>query len=69
MLELKMILLIGMYFIIHLPRQGTLSKQNLNNTHTELRYIESSVFMKKFNNQNLWNFEFGSHESVNALYI
>ena len=32
---------------------------------TELRYIESSVFKKKLNNQNLWNFELGNHKSMN----
>ena len=32
---------------------------------TELRYIERSIFIKKKeNNQNLWNFELGSQESI-----
>ena len=35
-------------------------------TPTQLRYIERSVFMKEVNNQNLWNFELGSHENLNV---
>ena len=41
-------------------------KQIINETPTELRYIERSVFMKEVNNQNLWNFELGSQESMNV---
>ena len=46
-------------------QQNTLSKQILSKTPTELRYVERSVFMKEVNNQNLWNFELGSHENMN----
>ena len=31
-----------------------------------LRFVERSVFMKEMNNQNLWNFEGGSQESMNV---
>ena len=33
---------------------------------TELRYVERYVFMEEVNNQNLWNFELGSQESMNV---
>ena len=33
---------------------------------TELKYIERSFFMKEVNNQNHWNFELGSQESMNV---
>ena len=42
-----------------------LSKQILSKTPTEFRYIERSVFVKKVNNPNVWNFEVGSQESTN----
>ena len=48
-----------------IQRQGILSKQFLSRTPTELRHIERSVFMKEANNQNLWNFQLGSQESMN----
>ena len=49
-----------------IQQQSTLSKQILGKTPTELRYVERSVFMKELNNQNLWNFELGSHENMNV---
>ena len=49
-----------------IQKQGILSKQILSKTPTELRYVERSVFMKEVNNQNLWNFELGSQESMNV---
>ena len=49
-----------------IQQQSTLSKQILSKTPTELRYVERSVFMKEVNNQNLWNFELGSHENMNV---
>ena len=48
-----------------IQQQSTLSKQILSKTPTELKYVERSVFMKEVNNQNLWNFELGSHENMN----
>ena len=42
------------------------SNQILSKTPTELRFVEQSVFMKKVNNQNLWNFELGNQESMNV---
>ena len=49
-----------------MAQQGILSDQILNIKPTQLRYVERSVFMKKVNNQNLWNFELGSHENMNV---
>ena len=49
-----------------IQQQSTLSKQILSKTPTELRYVERSVFMKEVNNQNLWNFELGSHKNMNV---
>ena len=49
-----------------IQQQSTLSKQILSETPTELRYVERSVFMKEVNNQNVWNFELGSHENMNV---
>ena len=49
-----------------IAQQGLMSKQILNKTPTELRYVERSVFMKQVNNQNVWNFELGSQENMNV---
>ena len=49
-----------------IQQQGKLSKQISSKTPTELRDVERSVFMKQVNNQNLWNFELGSQESMNV---
>ena len=49
-----------------MSQQTIMSKQTLNKTPTELRYVERSVFMKKVNNQNLRKFELGSQENMNV---
>ena len=49
-----------------MSHQGIMSKQILNKTPTELRYVERSFFMKEVNNQNVWNFELGSQENMNV---
>ena len=49
-----------------MSQQAIMSKQILNKTPTELRYVERSVFMKQVNNQNVWNFELGSQENMNV---
>ena len=49
-----------------IQQKSILSKQILSKTPTELRYVERPVFMKEVNNQNLWNFELGSQESMNV---
>ena len=49
-----------------MSQQAMMSKQSLNKTPTELRYVERSVFMKQVNNQNVWNFELGSQENMNV---
>ena len=49
-----------------IQQQGILSKQILSKTPTGLRYIERSVFMKEVKNQNQWNFELVSQESMNV---
>ena len=48
-----------------MSQQAIMSKQTLNKTPTELRYVERSIFMKEVNNQNVWNFELGSQENMN----
>ena len=47
-------------------QQAFLSKQILSKVHTELHYVENSVFMKEVNTQNLWNFELGTQEAINV---
>ena len=49
-----------------IQQQGILSKQSSCKTPTELRYIERSVFVKKFFNRSHRNFELGSQESMNV---
>ena len=49
-----------------MSQQAVMSKQFLNKTPTEFRYVERSVFMKEVNIQNLWNFELGSQEYMNV---
>ena len=51
-----------------IQQQGKLSKQISSKTPTELRFVERSVFMKKVINQNLWNSEVGSQESMNIRF-
>ena len=46
-----------LHYIPSIPQQSISSKQFLNKTPTELRYIERSVFLKEVFNQNLWDFE------------
>ena len=41
-----------------------LSEPILSKTPTELRCVKRSVFMKEVNDQNLWNFQSGSQESM-----
>ena len=47
-------------------QQAIMSKQILNKTSTELRYVERSVFMEEVDNQNVWNFELGSQDNMNV---
>ena len=58
------------WYVLHytpfMSQQAVMSKQFLSKTPTELRYVERSVFMKKVNNQNVWNFELGSQENMNV---
>ena len=49
-----------------MSQQAIMPKQILNKTPTELRYVERSVFMKEVKNQNVWNFELGSPETINV---
>ena len=53
------------HYIPSMSQQAIMSKQILNKTPTELRYVERSVFMKEVNHQNLLNFELGSQENMN----
>ena len=49
-----------------IQQQSIMSKQILNKTPTELRYVERSVFLKQVNNQNVWNFELDSQSNTNV---
>ena len=49
-----------------MSQHGIMSKQILNNTTTEIRYVERSVLLKEVNNQKLWIFELGSQENMNV---
>ena len=56
------------WFVPHytpsVPQQTKLSKQILSKTPLEVRYIESSVFMKEVNTQNPWTFKMRTQEGV-----
>ena len=54
------------HHIVSMQQQAIMSKQIVNKTPTELRYVERSVFMKQMNNQNVWSFELGSQENMNV---
>ena len=54
------------HYTTSMSQQAVMSKQTLNKTPSELRYVERSVFMKEVNNQNLGNFELGSQENMNV---
>ena len=54
------------HYKLSMSQQAVMSKQILNKTQTELRYVERSVFMKEVNNQNVWNFELVSQENMNV---
>ena len=49
-----------------LEQQIILMNQILKKVHTQLRYIERSVFMKEVNKQKLWNFELGAQETMDV---
>ena len=49
-----------------MSQQAIMSKQIMNKTPTELRFVERSVFLKQVKNQNLLNFELGSQENMNV---
>ena len=49
-----------------IQQEGILSKESLNKTPTELRYVERSVSTKGVNNQNIWNFKLGSQGTENV---
>ena len=54
------------HYIPSMAQQGIMSEQIIDKKPTQLRYLELSVFMKQVNNQNIWNFELGSQENLNA---
>ena len=45
------------HYTASMSQQAVLSNQIVNKIHTELQYIERSVFMKEVNRQNLWSYE------------
>ena len=56
------------HYTLSIQRESIFPNQILSKTLTELRYVEQSVFMKEVKNQNLWNFELGSHDSLMFLF-
>ena len=54
------------HYMPSVQQQGILSQPILSKTPTELRFVAQSVFMKEVNNQNLWNFELSSQESMSV---
>ena len=54
------------HYTASLKEQGTLMQQITDKIPTELRYVETSVFMKEVNTQNLWSFELGTQEGINV---
>ena len=53
------------HYTISMQQQDFLSKQVSSKLPRELQHNERSFFLKGINNQNLWNFELGSQESIN----
>ena len=53
------------HYTLCIQQPTIFSNQIIKKIPTQLRYIERSVFMKEVNNQNRWNFELGSQESMN----
>ena len=49
-----------------IEQQRVLMKQIVDKIHTQHRYPEGSVFMKKINTQKLWSFELGTQEGINV---
>ena len=43
----------------NVKEKGKLMEQIIDKIPTELRYVDTSVFMKEVNNQNLWSFKLG----------
>ena len=54
------------HYTANLKEQGKLRKYIRDKITTEFRYVERSIFMKEVNTQNLWSFELGTQEGVNA---
>ena len=68
MLKLKLLVLIGMFLIIHhkIAQGKIIMCQIVDKKPTELRYVERSVFMKEVKSQNFWTFELGTQEGINV---
>ena len=49
-----------------IQQHGTLSKQILSKSPTEIKFFERPVFMEEVNKQNIWNFEIGIQENMNV---
>ena len=48
-----------------IQQQSIVSKQILNKTPTEIKYLERSEFMKEVNTRIFWTFELGTQEGIN----
>ena len=52
------------HFTPSISQQTILSNQDLVKTPTEFQCVERFVFMKEFNTQNVWNFEYCTQEGI-----
>ena len=50
-----------------LTQEEILMSQIVNKKPTELKYVESSVFLREVNTQNMWTFELGTQEGINVF--
>ena len=51
------------------PQPASLSKQISSKPTRELQYVKRSAFMKEVITQNLWTFELGTQEKINAPFF
>ena len=54
------------HYTASMDQQTNLFKQIKDKTHTQLHYLERSLFTKEVNTQKFWNFELGVQENVSV---
>ena len=54
------------HYTTNVQQENVLVQQILDEIPTEFGNVERSVFLKEVNDQNLWNFELNSQESMNV---